>query len=162
MFHPPLQLWNMTPACWYEEWIPAFKTKSPRKLLCISYSEHKTNHWEQSKINFLVDPQDPLLAFVKRWRFARFRHFICHDSLSFRAPWRVGNAMVGRGNAGWTTSNSGHPCSCQKCSQGPLALDLCWIVSHVPQKTQSVKGLIWTEMSQRSMNKLLDLILCEL
>ena len=121
MFHPPLQLWNMTPACWYEEWIPAFETKSPRKLLCISYSEHKTNHWEQSKINFLVDPQDPLLAFVKRWRFARFRHFICHDSLSFRAPWRVGNAMVGRGNAGWTTSNSGHPCPCQNCSWWPPA-----------------------------------------
>ena len=39
----------------------------------------------------------------------------------FRAPWRVGNAMVGRGNAGWTTWKSGHPCPCQNCSQGPPA-----------------------------------------
>ena len=28
----------------------------------------------------------------------------------FRAPWRVGNAVASRGNAGWTTSKSGHPC----------------------------------------------------
>ena len=34
---------------------------------------------------------------------------------SFRAPWRVGDAVVGRGNAGWTTSKSGHPCPCQNC-----------------------------------------------
>ena len=41
--------------------------------------------------------------------------------LSFKAPWRVGDAVVGRGNAGWTTAKSGHPCQCQKCSQGPPA-----------------------------------------
>ena len=29
--------------------------------------------------------------------------------------------MVGRGNAGWTTSKSGHPCPYQNCSEGPLA-----------------------------------------
>ena len=40
---------------------------------------------------------------------------------SFRAPWRVGYAVVGRGNAGWTTSKSGHPCPCQNRSQGPPA-----------------------------------------
>ena len=37
---------------------------------------------------------------------------------SFRAPSGVGDAVVGRGNAGWTTSKSGHPCPCQNCSQG--------------------------------------------
>ena len=31
----------------------------------------------------------------------------------------VGDAVVGRGNAGWTTSKSVHPCPCQKCLQGP-------------------------------------------
>ena len=40
---------------------------------------------------------------------------------SFGAPWRVGNDVVGRGNAGWTTSKSGHPCRSQNCSQGPPA-----------------------------------------
>ena len=29
--------------------------------------------------------------------------------LSFRAPWKVGDAVVGRGNAGRTTSKSGRP-----------------------------------------------------
>ena len=38
---------------------------------------------------------------------------------SLRVPWRVGDAMVGRGNAGWTTWESGHFCPCQNCSQGP-------------------------------------------
>ena len=38
---------------------------------------------------------------------------------SFWAPLKVGDTVVGGGNAGLTTSKSGHPCSCQKCSQGP-------------------------------------------
>ena len=40
---------------------------------------------------------------------------------SFRAAWRVGDAVVGRRNVGWTTSKSGHPSPCQNCSQGPPA-----------------------------------------
>ena len=39
----------------------------------------------------------------------------------FRAPRRVGNTVIGRGNAGWTTSKSEHPCNCQNCSQGRSA-----------------------------------------
>ena len=35
--------------------------------------------------------------------------------------WRMGDAMAGRGNAGWTTSKNRHPCPCQNCSQGPPA-----------------------------------------
>ena len=33
----------------------------------------------------------------------------------------VGDAVVGRRNAGWITSKSDHPCPCQNCSQGPPA-----------------------------------------
>ena len=40
---------------------------------------------------------------------------------SFRAPRSVGDDAVSRGNAGLTISKSGHPCSCQNCSQGPSA-----------------------------------------
>ena len=43
------------------------------------------------------------------------------QKLFFGAPWRVGDAVDGKGNAGWTTSNSGYPCPCQICSQGPRA-----------------------------------------
>ena len=70
----------------------AFGTKCPMKLLNIFYLEHKTNVWMQSKINFLVGPQEPLLATVNRWKLAWFGHVTRHDCLSkssFRAPWRT-------------------------------------------------------------------------
>ena len=62
----------------------AFETKSLWKLLCISYLEHKTNTWVQSKVNFSVGPQDPLLATAKGQKLGL----------------GMSNAMVGRGNAG--------------------------------------------------------------
>ena len=49
-----------------------------RKLLRISNLEHQTKDWVWSKINFLVDPQEP----VKRWKLARFGHVTRHESLS--------------------------------------------------------------------------------
>ena len=95
-----------------------------RKLLRISYLEHKTNDCMRSKINFLLGPQEPPLAAVKRRKLARFGHvtrLTASPKPSFRALYRVGDAVVGRGNAGWTTSRSGHLCPCQNCSQGPPA-----------------------------------------
>ena len=86
--------------------------------------EHKTNNWVQSKIIFLVDPQEPLLATSDRWKLAWFRHFTHRDSLSRTILQgilrRVGDTVVGRGKAGWTKSKNGHPCPCQNCSQGLL------------------------------------------
>ena len=40
---------------------------------------------------------------------------------SFRASWKEGDAVVDRGNAGWTTSKGGRPCLCQNCLQWPPA-----------------------------------------
>ena len=78
---------------------------------------------------------------------------------SFRAPWRVGDAVLGRGFAGWTTSKSGHPCPCQNFSQQRLEEDLCSIVRHIPPTSQSTKGPNWTDVQswlnvkqQRSIN----------
>ena len=51
------------------------------KLVLISNLEHKTNDWVQSKINFLVHPQELLLATVKRQKLAWLRHVTCHTSL---------------------------------------------------------------------------------
>ena len=39
---------------------------------------------------------------------------------SFRAPWRVGDVVAGRGHAAWT-SMRGYSCPCQNCSWLPPA-----------------------------------------
>ena len=39
----------------------------------------------------------------------------------FGALRRMGDILVGRGNTGWTTSKSEHPCLHQNCSQGSPA-----------------------------------------
>ena len=64
---------------------------------------------------------------------------------SFEAPWRIGNAMVCRGNAGWATSKSGHPCPCQNCSHGPPAKKTGRgaLLNYCPPMTQFVKGMNW-------------------
>ena len=90
--------------------IQAFETKCLRKLLRIPYLEYKTSDWVRSKISFIVGPQEPLLATAKRQKSAWFGHVtLTTASLkpSFMAPWRVGDVVVGRGNAGWITSNGG-------------------------------------------------------
>ena len=68
---------------------------------------------------------------------------------SFRPPLRVGDTIVRRGNAGWTTSKSGHPCLCQNCSLGRPAEKSgrgSWL-NHpsCPPDNQSAKGLNWMQ-----------------
>ena len=90
----------------------------------ISHLERKTNDWVRSKINFLVGSQEPLLTTVKRRKLHGLGMLDAKTASPkpfFRAPWRASDAVVGRGNAGWTTSKSGHICPCQNCSQGPPA-----------------------------------------
>ena len=58
----------------------------------------------RSEINFLVSPQEPPPATVKRLKLAWFRHGTRHDSLSktiLHGTLKAGDAVVGRGNAGW-------------------------------------------------------------
>ena len=98
---------------------PRFRNQVPAEILRIFCFGHKTDDLVRSKINSL-------------WAY---RNLFCqlsgdgnsHGSgmsqaiktspkLSFTAPGGLGNAVVGRGSAGWTTSKSGHPCPCQSCS----------------------------------------------
>ena len=107
-----------------EKRIQAFEIKCMRKLLHIPYFEHMTNDWVQSKVTPLRVQRDLF------WQLSRDENL--HGSgmshavtacpkPSFRAPWRMGDAVVSRENAGWITLKGGHPCPCQNCSQRPPA-----------------------------------------
>ena len=50
------------------------------------------------------------LTFRNGWGMGMSHAMTTSPNPSSRTPWRVGDAAVGRGNAGWTTSKSGHPC----------------------------------------------------
>ena len=83
--------------------IQVFKTKCRRKLLRISYMEHKTNDWVWSKITPLWVHRNLF------WQLSRDRNLhglsMSHATTaspkpSLRAPLKEGDAVVGRGNAG--------------------------------------------------------------
>ena len=65
-----------------ERRVEAFEFKCLRRLLHISYLEHKTNEYVRSTTTSLVGPHEPLLATVKRRKLAWYGHTTRHDSLS--------------------------------------------------------------------------------
>ena len=72
-----------------------------KKLLLISYLVHKTNDWVRSKSNFLVGPQESLLATIKRRKLAWFGHVARHDSFSghlggWATPWSAEKMLDGQ------------------------------------------------------------------
>ena len=118
----------------------------------------------QSMINFLVGS---LLATVKIWKLAWFRHVTHHDCLSKTILQHIlkgGRRRLSRENAGWT-SKSGHLCPCQGCSQAPHAQKTgrrsllnrpsCLLDDSSSQGTElkrteySVTGLPGTKLGQR-------------
>ena len=64
-----------------ERKIQAFEHKCFRKLLGISYREHKTNDFVRQKVESIVGSQEPVLATVKRRKLMWFGHISRHDSL---------------------------------------------------------------------------------
>jgi hypothetical protein len=65
-----------------ERRIQAFEHKCFRKLLHISYKEHKTNDYVRQQVTTYVGKQEPLLATVKRRKLAWYGHVSRHESLS--------------------------------------------------------------------------------
>ena len=102
-----------------EKRIQGFETKCLRKLLCISYLEHKamtgcgarsTPLWVHKNLSWQLSRDGNLHG-------SGMSHATtASPKPSFKAPWRVGDTVVGRGNAGWTTPKSGRPCPCQNYS----------------------------------------------
>src|SRR5207244_7948535 len=54
--------------------IQAFEMKAFRKLLRISYTEHKTNEFVRNRVEELTDPQELLLETVKRRKLTWYGH----------------------------------------------------------------------------------------
>ena len=61
--------------------IQAFETKCYRRMLGISWKDHKTNDFVRAQIALLAGPQEPLLALVKRRKLTWFGHVTRHNSL---------------------------------------------------------------------------------
>ena len=72
---------------------PDFPNQIPEKTSSISYLEHKTKDWVWNKINFLVGPQESLLAIVKIRKLAWFEHVTYHGWMAHSSQTRsIGKA----------------------------------------------------------------------
>ena len=84
----------------------AFKTQCLRKLLCISYLEHKINDWVQDQLPFV--PTGTSSHRCRQTETGMVSGMLCATTASpkpsFRAHQRVGDTLVSRENAGWKTS----------------------------------------------------------
>ena len=105
--------------------VDTFSTSLHSSLLVlhISYLEHKANK------------QECRVRSTSPWAHRNFFQQLSRDQNahsfgmsnattaspkpSFRASWRVCDAVVSRGNAGWTIPTSAHSCLCRNCSQRP-------------------------------------------
>ena len=120
-------------------------------MICSPH--YPSQDWVWSKIRSLRAHRNLFWQLSRDWNFhgsgSVHKSQTAPPKSSFRAPWRVGNAVVGRGNAGWTTSKSGRSCSCQSCSQRPhvekTGRGSQLNRPYVPPTTQSVESLNWTE-----------------
>ena len=62
--------------------IRAFESKCYRRMLRVSYTEHRTNDDILNEIVARAGPQEPILTTVKRRKLTWFGHHTRHDSLS--------------------------------------------------------------------------------
>ena len=87
-----------------EKRIQAFEFKCLRKLLRISYMEHKTNEYVRSRVTFLAGPHEPLLATVKRRKLGWFGHTTRCNGLSktILQGTLEGSRRRGRQRKSWT------------------------------------------------------------
>ena len=61
--------------------VQTFETKCFRRLLRISWKDHKMNKFVWDQVTRLAGPQEPLLAVVKRRKLSWFGHVTRHNTL---------------------------------------------------------------------------------
>ena len=85
------ETWTLLSAT--ENKLQAFENKCMRKILRISYVEHRTNAYVWDRISSIAGPQENIMATIKRRKLTWFGHVLRHKSLkkqSSRARWKVG------------------------------------------------------------------------
>ena len=65
-----------------EKRIQAFENKCYRRILRVSYTEHRTNKHVKEEIEARAGPQEPLLSSVRRRKLLWFGHVTRHDGVS--------------------------------------------------------------------------------
>ena len=70
------ETWTLLAAT--ENKLQAFENKCMRKILRISYLEHRTNEyvWDRMRISSIAGPQETITATIKRRKLAWFGHGI--------------------------------------------------------------------------------------
>jgi exonuclease III len=64
-----------------EKKLQAFENKCMRRLLRISYLDHKTNEYVWEKIESITGPQETIMATIKRRKLTWFGHVVRHNNL---------------------------------------------------------------------------------
>ena len=72
--------WTLTAEL--EKKIQAFEMKCLRKLLNISWTEHKTNELVRYQVELAVSTQEPLLATAKRRKMQWYGHVTRHNTMA--------------------------------------------------------------------------------
>ena len=74
------ETWTLMAAT--ERKLQAFENKCMRKILQISYLEHKTNEYVWEKIKSITCHQETIITTIKRRKMAWFGHVVRHDTLT--------------------------------------------------------------------------------
>ena len=76
--------------------IQTFKNKCYRRMICISFREHKTNEYVWQQVSMLAVRQELLLPAVKRRKLSCFGHVCPHDMLPEIKSYKEDRANHGR------------------------------------------------------------------
>ena len=103
-----------------ERRIQAFKNKCYRRMLGISYRDHKTNEYVWQQVSILAGRQELLLSTVKRRKISRFGHVCRHswyaaEDHTTKEQWVVVVPKENFVNHGRTTSGNGEASRCHHC-----------------------------------------------
>ena len=74
------ETWTLMAAT--ESKLQAFENKCMRKILQISYLEHKTNEYVWDRINSIAGHQETIITTIKRRKMTWFGHVLRHDTLA--------------------------------------------------------------------------------